>query len=296
MNPTLTAAAEPAAAPCRALSAMPVLDLVPSPTAGTRRRLALADLREAWAYRRLIVSLAWIDIKLRYRGSMLGPFWLTLSTAIMVAAMGAIYATLFHMTLRTYLPFLTLSLVLWNFLAALVGEACASYTAVETMIRGQRMPLVLHAARVVLRNLMVLAHNVVVVVAVYAIFRIWPGSVGLLVLPGLILWAIDALAITLLLGTLCARFRDIQPIVGSLMQMAFFVTPIIWRPELVGPRHMWLLPFNPFFTLLDVVRGPLLGEPPSAAIWLSAVVSTLLLALLGFALFARARARIAFWV
>jgi lipopolysaccharide transport system permease protein len=273
-----------------------VLDLTPAAGMAARWRLALADVRGAWAYRRLAVALAWIDIKLRYRGSVLGPFWLTLSTALMVAAMGAIYATLFRMTLRTYLPFLTLSLVLWNFLSTLVGEACTSYTAVEFTIRAQRLPFIVHALRVVLRNLLVLAHNVVVILAVYLIFRIWPGWTGLLVLPGLLLWAIDALAITLLLGALCARFRDIPPIVGSLMQMAFFVTPVIWRPELVGPARAWLLPFNPFFSLLDVVRGPLLGEAPGSAIWASAVIASLLLALLGGWLFARTRARIAFWV
>ncbi len=273
-----------------------VLDLTPAANGSARARLAVADLRGAWGYRRLASSLAWIDIKLRYRGSVLGPFWLTLSTALMVAAMGAIYATLFRMTLRTYLPFLTLSLVLWNFLSALIGEACTSFTAAESTIRAQRLPFIVHALRVVLRNLLVLAHNVVVIVAVYLIFRIWPGWAGLLVLPGLLLWAIDALAITLLLGGLCARFRDIPPIVGSLMQMAFFVTPVIWRPELVGPARAWLLPFNPFYSLLDVVRGPLLGETPGKAIWLSAVVASLLLVLVGGWLFARTRARIAFWV
>ena len=273
-----------------------VLDLAPSQRAGQRLRLAIADLRGGWTFRRLAVALAWIDIKLRYRGSVLGPFWLTLSTALMVAAMGAIYATLFHMTIRTYLPFLTLSLVLWNFLSTLIAEACTSYTVVESTIRAMRLPLVVHALRVVLRNLLVLAHNIVVIAAVYLIFHIWPGRTALLALPGLALWAIDALAVTLLLGGLCARFRDIPPIVGSLMQMAFFVTPIIWKPELVGRQHLWLLPFNPFYTLLEVVRGPLLGETPGAAIWLGAVVATAALTSTGFWLFARTRARIAFWV
>ena len=285
-------------APAGPASTLPefVLDLTPASSTAARLRLALADLRGGWTYRHLAGALAWIDIKLRYRGSVLGPFWLTLSTALMVAAMGVIYATLFHMTLRTYLPFLTLSLVLWNFLSALISEACTSYTAVETTIRALRLPFIVHALRVVLRNLLVLAHNVVVIVAVYLIFGIWPGATGLLVLPGLALWAVDALFVTLLLGALCARFRDIPPIVASLMQMAFFVTPVIWQPDLVGKSRLWLLPFNPFYTLLEVVRGPLLGSAPSGEVWLSAVLATVALTLLGFWLFMRTRSRIAFWV
>ena len=273
-----------------------VLDLSPTTSAAARLRLAWADLRSAWAYRGLAASLSWIDIKLRYRGSVLGPFWLTLSTALMVASMGAIYATLFHMTLRIYLPFLTLSLILWNFLFALISEGCMSFTVAESTIRAMRLPFVVHALRVVLRNLLVLAHNIVVIAAIYLIFDIWPGMTALLVLPGMVLWAVDALAVTMLLGGICARFRDIPPIVASLMQMAFFVTPVIWRPELVGTKHLWLLPFNPFYTLLEVVRGPLLGEAPGKAVWISAVLASLLLVVVSGWVFTRTRSRIAFWV
>ena len=54
---------------------------------------------------------------------------------------------------------------------------------------------------------------------------------ALLALPGLVLWLLDSLAVCLLLGALCARFRDIPPIVGSVMQMAFFISAVIWKPE-----------------------------------------------------------------
>lgn len=273
-----------------------LLDLTPPASAGARLRLAAADLGAAWRFRHLAAALAWVDIKLRYRGSVLGPFWLTLSTAIMIGAMGVIYATLFHVEMRSYFPFLALSLILWSFLSTLVSEACTSYTAVETVIRGVRLPFIVHALRVVLRNLLVLGHNVIVIVAVYLIFRIWPGTTGLLILPGLVLWAIDAIAITLLLGALCARFRDIPPIVASLMQMAFYVTPVMWQPSLIGPQLRWLLPLNPFDSLLEVIRDPLLGEAPSWQIWTSAVVATAFLAVLGGWMFARTRSRIAFWV
>ena len=191
------------------------LELTPEPTLAARHRMAVRDLRGAWSLRRLCWTLAWLDIKLRYRGSLLGPFWLTLSTAIMVAAMGGIYAALFHMNLHEYLPFLTLSLVLWGFLSTLVGDACLGFTASEGMIRSVRMPFTLYAARIVVRNLVVLAHNVVVIVVVFAIFRIWPGATALLALPGFALWLVDALALAVTLGALCARFRDIPPIVGS---------------------------------------------------------------------------------
>ena len=272
------------------------LELTPEPTFAARHRMAIRDMREAWRLRQLCWTLSWLDIKLRYRGSVLGPFWLTISTAVMVAAMGGIYATLFHMNLREYLPFLTLSLVLWNYLGTLVADACQSFTLSEAMIRSVRMPFSLYAARIVLRNVLVLAHNLIVIVAVFAIYGVWPGRHGLLALAGFALWMVDSLALAMLLGAVCARFRDIPPIVASVIQMLFFVTPVIWRPELVGPARQWLLPFNPFFSVLAIVRDPLLGDATSAAAYFSAILYSLLLCGITWLLFVRVRGRIAFWV
>jgi lipopolysaccharide transport system permease protein len=271
------------------------LELIPGQALAERNRLAARDLRDATGLWRLCWILAMLDIKLRYRGSMLGPFWLTLSTGLMVAAMGLIYSTLWRMGLHEYLPFLTVSMVLWGFLGTLVGDACYGFTAAVSTIRSVRMPFALYGARIVLRNLLVLAHNTLVIVAVDLFLWSGPGVEGLLVLPALLLWIVDGLAITIMLGALCARFRDIPPIVASVMQMAFFVTPVIWKPQTFGV-HQWMLPFNPFFSLLEIVRGPLLGEIPGATVYLSAGGYSVLLCAATWVLFARVRGRIAFWV
>ena len=230
-----------------------------------------------------------------YRGSMLGPFWLTLSTAVMVGALGVLYAALFHMNVREYLPFLALSQVLWGFLATLIADGCVCFTSSEQLILSIRMPLSVHALRVLVRGLLILAHNVVVIVGVDLWFSVWPGAVLPLAIPGLLLWMLDAFAVALLLGAIGARFRDIPPIVASIVQIAFFVTPIIWKPEQLGARA-WVLPYNPFFALIEVVRAPMLGYLPSAMTWLMAVVYSLLL--LGFTwwLLVRARGRVPFWL
>ena len=271
------------------------LELLPGRSRAERQRLAVEDLRKASGLWRLGWTLALMDIRLRYRGSMLGPFWLTLSTGLMVASMGLIYSTLFHMELHEYLPFLTVSLVLWGFLGTLVADSCHGYTLAAVTIRSVRMPFSLYAGRILLRNFLVLAHNTMVIVAVDLFVWAAPGAEALLALPALALWVVDGLAIASMLGALCARFRDIPPIIASVMQMAFFVTPVIWKPQLVG-EHQWLLPFNPFFSLLDIVRGPLLGEVPSAAVYGSALGYSLLLCAAAWLLFARVRGRIAFWV
>jgi lipopolysaccharide transport system permease protein len=115
-------------------------------------------------------------------------------------------------------------------------------------------------------------------------------------LPGLLLWAVDALALTLTLGAFCARFRDIQPIVNSVMQIAFFITPVIWKPTQLAPESIDKLAFNPFFDLLEIVRGPILGSGVAGTTWAGALVYSVVLCAISWAFFVRARGRVTFWV
>lgn len=271
------------------------LDLHAVMSVGARNRLAVRDALDGLRLWRLAWTLGWLDIRLRYRGSMLGPLWLTISTGVMVSALGFLYSTLFHMDVRDYLPFLSLSLILWNFLSALVSDACTTFTDAEGVIRSVRMPFFVFSMRVLIRNVLVLAHNILVVIVVFAWFRSSPGWDGLLAIPGLFVWTADALALTLLLGGFCARFRDILPIVNSIMQIAFFVTPVIWKPEQLG-NSVGKLALSPFYDLLEIVRGPLLGNPASALTWVGAMLYSLALCGVAWAFFMRARGRIAFWM
>ena len=271
------------------------IDLRANLSYGERQRMALLDVGEGLAAYRLAVTLGWLDIKLRYRGSVLGPFWLTLSTAIMVLAMGLLYSELFHMELQNYLPYLALSLVLWNTLGAIVSDACTCFTSSEGTIRSIRMPFTIYATRAVVRNMLVLLHNVVVIIGVFAWYEVWPGAAAFVSLPGVLLWLVDSLASCLLLGAFCARFRDVAPIVGSIMQIAFFLTPIIWKPELIDGNAVYLL-LNPFYPLLALVRDPLLGNIPTWDIWAAAAGWSALLCAASWLLFARVRGRLAFWV
>jgi lipopolysaccharide transport system permease protein len=263
-----------------------------------RAGLVSADLRETIHLLPLVWALSLLDIRLRYRGSLLGPFWLTLSTAVMVGSIGFLYAHLFHSNVAAYLPFLSISLVLWSFISTITSEGCVCFTQSESMIRAMRTPLSLHAARVVFRNFLVLAHNIVVIAVVFLIFRTVPSLAAISVLPAAILWAVDAMAVSLLLGVFGARFRDIPPIVGSIVQIAFYLTPVMWNPSMLMHRGFksLLVEWNPFFALLEIVRGPLLGQHFEPETWCVALgYSAFLLLVAGF-VFVRARPRIAYWV
>lgn len=271
----------------------PLLDLYPLDRAG-RFRAAWADLREGLRLLPLAMTLGWLDIKMRYRGSVLGPFWLTITTAVMVAALGFLYAELFNMVIRDYLPFLALSLVLWGYISTLITESTTVFSQESRLIQAARMPFTVFAFQAITRNTLILLHNAVVVLAVFLIFGVTPRDIWL-VIPALALWLVDSLAVMLCLGLLGARFRDIPPIATSLLQVFFFITPIIWRPELVGTLQHWIL-LDPFYSLIAILRTPLLGEPSPFALWEVACAHSAVLVTLAIVVFTRFRARIAYWV
>ncbi|MDO9503388.1 MAG: ABC transporter permease [Falsiroseomonas sp.] len=260
-----------------------------------RLRKAIEDVRLGTSRWRLALTLAWLDIRNRYRGSVLGPFWLTLSTGVMLAGLGLLYARLFDLPLREYLPHLAVSLVIWNAISQMVNDSTTSLTSSEAIIRQLPLPYTVHALRCAMRNGIIAAHNLPLILLVFLLCGHLPGPEALLAIPGFILIAINAVAAALFLGMLCARFRDIAPIVGSIMQLAFFLTPILWKPKLLGGWEVWM-PLNPFYALLETVRGPLVegGGPPLA--WLAAILYTLATVTMAAAFFVRFRSRVAFWV
>jgi lipopolysaccharide transport system permease protein len=260
-----------------------------------RREAALEDIVTGLRRWRLPAALARLDIRNRYRGSVLGPFWLTLSTAVMVFGLGFLYSSLFKLPLADYLPFIAVSLIVWGMISQVVADACTSLTSAEGIIRQLPLPFSVHALRCVFRNALVTAHSLPLIVLVFAVTGTMPGPEVVLLIPGLALVAANAFSVALLLGMLCARFRDIAPIVGSLMQLAFFMSPVIWKPELLGERAVWL-PLNPFYALMETVRGPLVEGGVPGIVWLAAVLYTLLVGAMALIFFIRFRNRIAFWV
>lgn len=263
-----------------------------APRHGERAKQDLLGGFRRW---RLAWALARTDITHRYRGSVLGPLWVTISTAVMLVALGFLYAKLFQIDVVIYMPWLAVSLIVWNMISQAVSEATTTITGAESVVRQMPLPYSVHALRTVFRNAVVAAHNLPLIVVVFLIFGVSPGWGALWAIPGVMLLAINVFWASLLLGMLCARFRDIPPIVGSVMQIAFFMTPVIWKPQLIG-HWQPLLPINPFFAIMETMRGPIMGTGASLTVWLAAIFYTALVWLVAQAFFTRFRNRVAFWV
>ena len=266
---------------------------VPPPPSQTA--LAVQDVIQGARAYHLWGMLGWQDVRRCYRRSVLGPFWFTISMGLLVAALGTLYGAILKVDVADYVPFLALGFIVWNLISSLITESCTSFINADKIIKEVSLPLSIHVYRVVWRNLIIFFHNTVILVPVAVIFSTWPGWNGLLALPGFVLLCLNGMWGGVLIGLLSARFRDVPPIVGSVLRIAFFVTPIIWMPELVPGRTL-VMDFNPFFHFVELVRAPLLGQAPGLASWLSVLGFTCGGWLMTIALFRLYRWRIAYWV
>ena len=257
----------------------------------------LKDISSSMLDIRLPTYLAYSDIRQRYRRSSLGPFWITISMGVTIACIGIIFGNLFKSPMSEFLPFLTIGLILWGFIASVLNEATTVFPSSEGIIRQLPIPLFTHILRMMTRNLYILAHNLVVVPIVFFCVGKEINWHFFACLPGFLILLLNLGWMALFLAVICARFRDLTQIIASILQIFFYVTPIIWMPSLLPAREaVMMLGPNPFYHLLTIVRAPLLGSLPSPSSYFFSLTMAFLGWIMTIVFFNKYRDRIAYWL
>lgn len=258
--------------------------------------VCLKEIQAIFKHWAIWSMLANQDIKLRYRRSTIGPFWITISMAVTIYSMGFLYSHLFRAHLATYFPFLATGVIGWAFISILLTEASNTFIESEAYIKNQESFFSLFIMRVTLRNFLIFLHNLVVFLPIAFYYQIGIGWATLALIPGLLILFINALCWGSLLAIIGARYRDFNQIITSLIQVAFFLTPIMWMPTLLPENLQWVVDYNPFNQFLNLIRLPLLNQ--SFTLQGLALVGGM--TLLGFMLYAyfigRHKSRIVFWL
>jgi lipopolysaccharide transport system permease protein len=245
----------------------------------------------------LATMLGWQDIKQRYRRSKVGPFWLTISMGVMIFTIGIVFGQVFNSPMKEYLPFLAAGIIFWNFISGVINDGCLGFVSAEQLIKQLPIPIFVHILRIVWRNALILLHNLVILPIVMLVFGTPITPYIFLAVPGIVLVLVNLTWMALLLGVVCARFRDMPNIVASILQVVFYLTPVIWMPNLLpGRAGTMLLDLNPFYHLLEIIRLPFLGQLPNGLSWLVALG----IAVVGWAItlkvFGRYQHRLAYWL
>jgi len=259
--------------------------------------VAWTDITAAVSRYSLVGMLGWQDVKQRYRRSALGPFWLTISMGVMIATIGIVFGKIFKSPMADFLPFLTVGMILWTFMSTVIAEGCLGFVAAEGVIKQLPLPLFIHVLRVVWRNFLILAHNAVIFPILLLVVWRPVSIIALLSIPGLFVIILNLSWVILILAVFCARYRDMPQMVNSVLQVIFYLTPIMWLPNLVPERAgTYLLVWNPLFHLIEIVRAPLLGNAATQLNWEVSVGLAIVGWIAALLMYGRYKTRIAYWL
>lgn len=241
--------------------------------------------------------LALHDIRKRYRRSTIGPWWITLSLIVQITLMGLVFSRLFGQSLRDYIPFLAIGIVLWNFLMSVVTDSIDMFTVNSNLMKQIKIDINFYILRTLIRNIIVFVHNLIVIVLLLILFRLHFGLNIIFSIFGLLMFIANLYWISIFVSVFATRFRDVGPIVLSLMQVFFYLTPIMWKArDFSESKFYFLIELNPVNSLFSIVRNHLIGLEVAASDYF--IVLALLFWGTFFAskLLARVKDKIIFWI
>jgi len=256
---------------------------------------AAVDISSGIAAWRLSRLLAWQDIKQRYRRSTLGPVWLTISSGIQMFTMGVLSAFLFNSSVERSLPFVCAGMLFWGLITQIINEGAILFISSAPFITQIKRPFTIFLVQAIWRNVIVAGHNSVTYIVIALYLAVVPGRSMLLWPLALVLVLICVSWIALLSAIISARYRDVPVILQNVLAIIFWFTPLIYFPEQLGPRQ-YIVEYNPFTSLIALLREPLLGGTPTLRDWMIVLALTVAGWAMTFVFFARFRARIAYWL
>lgn len=245
----------------------------------------------------LSFMLGWQDLRQAYRRSVVGPFWITAGMVVQIAAMGVVFSIIFKASSEEYIPFLAVGIIIWSFISTSLSESCNSLINSEAMIRQLELAPVIYVFRTIWKNVLTFSHHLVILPILFFVAQSPLNLNTLLTVPGLLLLMLNISWMAILLALVSARFRDVPPIVTSVLTIIFYVTPVMWFPSLLpeGTAHL-VLGLNPFYHLMQIVRLPLLGQTPTAENWILSLALALAGMTIAIIAYRRLRQQVAYWV
>jgi ABC-type polysaccharide/polyol phosphate export permease len=242
------------------------------------------------------IYLAWSDTRARYKKSVLGPLWLTITNLVGILGLSVVWASLLKQDMPTFVPSLTIGLIIWQLLSGSLNEGATTFIRHAGVLKNFPVPPSLFIMRTLIRQLINFAHNIFIIFGVILYYKlsisvsdILTALFNLLILILNIYWMIFFLAIA------GSRYRDIEYLLATLLPLLFFVSPIIFRLDHL-PMDINIIWLNPLSYFIEIIRMPLLGIEIPFFIKQFVLIYTLAGSLITYVLYRLNRKKIAFWI
>lgn len=255
----------------------------------------LKDLRDGFKQSHIYLYLGYEDIRQKYIRTMLGPLWLIIGTFVFACTMSLVMGSLFGQSISSFLPFITIGIATWTYIATSTTDATNIFISSYPIISFFNLPLSIQLYRCLVRNMLVFLHSFVVIIPMIFIMDSPINFNMLLAIPGLLLLVCNLLWITTILAMFSTRYRDFQQVINILIGIVPFVTPIFWQKQFLTKRQ-WIVDLNPVYHAIEVVRAPLLGQVPHYTSWV-AMLACLFIGTLAMIVFMnKYRNRVVYWL
>lgn len=241
------------------------------------------EARDLWRYRHLVIELVRRDITVRYKRSFLGVGWTMLSPLLQMLTMTWVFSVVLRQDIQNYPVYFLSGSIFWLFFSQATGHAASLTIDAQEMCKRIFLPrsaFVLSAVGVALVHMALSLVPLLVIV-------VWTGSpvhLSWLFLPvALLIGAAFTTGVGLLVFTLASRFVDVKEMYTILLQLLFFLTPIVYAPKLVPEEYRFIVRYNPLTYLVELFRAPLYnGWLPGANTLAFAVIASLASLFLGW--------------
>jgi ABC-2 type transport system permease protein len=245
-------------------------------------------LWDTFRNRQLIWALALKDLKLRYKRSLLGFLWALLNPMLLMVVLAVVFSTVMPIHVTHYAIFLLSVLLPWTFFAQSLSYAAESIVGNGDLIKKVAVTKTVFPIAAVVSNLINLLLSMIPLVLIVLVMR-HPFHWTWVFLPvPLLALTIFTLGATFFFATANVYYRDVAHIIQVLLNVLFYLTPIIYAIDSIPHRYQWLFKLNPLLYALNGFRlSVYYGLLPSARSIIASFVCGFLALIIGFAVFRR---------
>lgn len=286
----LSRGAAPAPASASRAEVGPVYD-------SARQRPAwIEEASNLWRYRGLVHELVIRDIKVRYKRSVLGVLWTMLAPLLNMIALTLVFSVLFKQEIQNYPVYFMTGSIFWTFFSQTTSTAAQQTLGSNEMAKRVHVPRSAFIASALGGGLVNLVLSLVPLLVILAVTGFPLHSTWAFLPVSVFIVALFTAGVSLILFTVGSRFADIKEMYLVLVQVWFFLTPIVYHPSIVPPKYRFALWANPMYYFVQTFRAPIYdGVIPGAGLVLGSLALGVAVLITGWVFFCHRRDDMAYW-
>jgi len=215
---------------------------------------------------------------------------------LQVLTMGFVMSYLFNVSVEKHLPYLAAGMIIWSgFIGGIIQEGSNTYIGSASLILQIKRPTSVYVCKMIWTNMIRTGHNISIYLVFAIFYKVVPTISILLLFVSVPLAILSVSWLAVLLAVVSARFRDVPVMLGSILGVVFWLTPILYRAEMLGSKR-FIVDYNPFSHVLEILRAPLMGGMPTLTNWLVVICFSVVGWAITILFFARFRSRIPYWL